>query len=277
MVGEVQDEEQGVQQQQQQQQQEEEPTSPRTPSSVKRDGKGYALPSTKKTNEESHSTKKRNEESYAIVNLTQKRMSQRKKKETGGAENVAEVIKSQSPTPPSLPPPLDPEMVDEDIRLEPSVPPRLPQSDELIEPVKVEPPYAKVSKGKVSDSDQPPATEEAVGDEVDPYAAVDIIVLSGGEMQVTTTDREYDSIDNVMSPPPQHAHVNVTLSELEGEYASVRSDATISPMPTHRTPDTATNAVTTANNSLTPTSTTAAAPHGQTPNDEHSSVEHTKL
>ena len=259
-VGEVQDKAQEVQQQQQQQQ-EEEPPSPKTPSGVKHDGKGYALPSTK-----------RKEEEYATVNLTQKRMSQRKKKETGGAENVAAAIKSQSPLPPSPPPPLDPEMVDEDIRREPSVPPRLPQSEELVEPDKVEPPYAKVNKGKVTDSDQPSATEEIGGDdteEIDPYAAVDIVVLSGvPEMQVTTSDREYESIDNVMSPPPQHTPVNITLSELEGEYASVRSDATIYPP---------TNAVTTAHDSLTPT-TTAAAARGQTPNDGLSTTaEHTEL
>ena len=274
-MGEVQDEDQGVQQQQQQQQEEELPSSPKTPSSVKHDRKGYALPS----------TKKKEESGYATVNLTQKRMSQRKKKETGGAENVAEKIKSQSPPPPT-PPPLDPEIVDEDIRLEPSVPPRLPQSEELVEPDKVEPPYAKVNKGKVADSDQPTATEETGDDdddeEIDPYAAVDIVVLGAGvpEMQVTTTDREYDSIDNVMSPPPQHNPVNITLSELEGEYASVRSDAIISPMYTHRRPDPATNA---ANDTQTSTNTAtgaAVAAHGRAPNDEHSittSAEHTEL
>lgn len=258
MLGEIQDEEQV----QQQQQQEEEPNSPLTPSAVKRDAKGYALPS----------TKNKKEENYAFVNVTQKRMSQRKKKEAGGAENVAEEIKSQSPLPPSPPPPLDPELVDEDMK-EPSVPPRLPQSEELVEPVKVEPPYAKVNKGKVTDSDRPSATEETV-DEIDPYAAVDIILSDGG-MQVTTTDREYESIDNVMSPQPQHTPVNITLSELEGEYASVRSDATILPMLTHQTLATATNTAATTDDTLSSTNTAAA--HGQAPNDAHSSVEHTKL
>ena len=247
---------------------------------MKHDGKGYALPSTKKA-----------EENYATVNLTQKRMSQRKKKQTtGDGGNTA--VTRESPIPPS-PPPLDPELVDEDMKTEPSVPPRLPQSEELVEatkveppyakvnklvePTKVEPPYAKVNKGKISDSEQPSGTEETGGDdEIDPYAAVDIQVLGGVPVMQVTTEREYESIDNVMSPSSQQPPVNVVLSDMAGEYACVRSDATISPIPTHPMPDPSTGSVATAHD----TPANDATAQEQTPEDEHlanSSPERTEL
>ena len=256
-----------VEQQRPEQQQQEEPLkSPKSPSTVKHDGKGYALPSTKKA-----------EENYAIINLTQKRMSQRKKKQTTGDGGSAAVA-SESPIPPSLPPPLDPDLVDEDMRTEPSVPPRLPQSEELVEPNKIEPPYAKVNKGKIADLEQPSGTEEyGDDDEIDPYAAVDIQVLGGVPEVQLTTEREYDSIDNVMPPQPQQPSVNVILSDVEGEYACVRSDATISPIPTHPIPDPATGSVAAHDTSADDTTATTRE---LAPDDEHStnsSAEHTEL
>ena len=250
---------------------EQQPSSPqRTSSTVQRDGKGYALP-TKRTST--------SEENYAVVNLTQKRLSQRKKKEKGGAGKDTDVVKSlpESSPPPSSPPPLDPELVDEDLKQEPSVPPRLPQSEELVEPDKNEPPYAKVNKKKVSESDQTSATaevtstvDESEDDEIDPYAAVDLLVMGNGEPQtkVTPSDREYDTIDNVMSPPGNHnPPVNVTLSELEGDYACVRSDATISASQ-RRYPGT--DAVTTTvHDNQTPVDTAA---HGETLNNENTTA-----
>ena len=238
---------------------------------VQRDGKGYALPSTKRTST--------GDSRYAVVNITQKKLSQRKNNGMGGTEREPDV-KSQSPPPssppPSSPPPLDPELVDEDLKLEPSIPPRLPQSEELVEPEKNEPPYAKVNKKKVSESDQPSATaeipsttDETGDDEIDPYAAVDLVVLgnSAPEVQVASNDREYESIDNVMSPPSNRNPVNVTLSELEGDYACVRSDATI-PVSQRRVPQT--DAVTTAvHDSQTPVNTAA---HGETQNTENTTT-----
>lgn len=240
---------------------------------VKRDGKGYALPSTKRTSA--------SDNCYAVVNVTQKRLSQKKKKDMGGAKRDADVAKSQSPpplsAPPSSPPPLDPELVDEDLKVEPSVPPRLPQSEELVEPEKNEPPYAKVNKKKVSESDQPLATTEIPSttgetgddDEIDPYAAVDLVILgnTAPEVQVRPSDREYETIDNVMSSPTDRNPVNVTLSELEGDYACVRSDATI---PVSQRQDPQPVAVTTAvHNSQTPVDTAA---HGETRNTENTTT-----
>lgn len=244
------------------------PSPPETPSTtVKRDAKGYALPSTKKTDENNF---------YATVNITQKRMSQKKRNETGGTKDIAKTVEPQSPPPPSPPPPsppppVDPALVDDDIKHEPSVPPRLPQSEELVDPDKNEPPYAKVNKNRNTESDQPPPTAETDDEEIDPYAAVDIEVLRGDnvpQMQITT-DREYDTIDNVMSPPPTHNPVNIMLSELEGDYACVRSDATISPLSGHQRVDPGTAAVTTAHDTQTPANTTA---HRQMPNDERTAT-----
>lgn len=253
----TQEEEQGVPQEHH----EASSSSPKTPSSVKHDAKGYALPSTKKSNEES----------YAVVNITHKRMSQ-KKKDMGGTKNDPNAARSQSPLPPSPPPSIDPALLDEEDKHEPSVPPRLPQSEELVEPDKVEPPYAKVNKIRASQCEMPSAMAETGDDgneeEIDPYAAVDIIVLTNGsEMQATTsTTREYDTIENVMSPPADHNPVNVTLSELEGDYACVRSDATITPA---SRPHLETAAVSTTNDGQTPASAVA---HEETSSDENTAT-----
>lgn len=254
VVGETEDG-QGVQQQQN----EHLPSSPNTPSAVKHDGKGYALPSTKKNEDRV----------YATVDLVQKKLSQRKKKETKTNSETTKSLSpppaSPSPPPPSPPPPIDPALLDDDIKSEPSVPPHLPQSEELVEPDKVEPPYAKVNKGKAKDTSQPSTTADT-GDDVEPYAAVNIVVVGGTPGVQLTTDREYDTIDNVMSPPSNHAPVNVSLSELEGDYACVRSDATILPTTYgHHGPDPKTDHATAHH------STTAAA-HGQTPNIEHTTT-----
>ena len=275
----------GDKQQVHQDQQQEDP--PASPSTVKRDGKGYAIPSTKTA-----------ENYYATVNFNQKKMSQRKKETGRGTGNNVETVRHPSPSPP-LPPPIDPALVDDDIKCEPSVPLRSPLSEQLVEAHGKESPYAKVTKGKV-DSQPSPATAEgddvepyaavdikvmrggelnvqvtsgvdreydtngqpspatAEGDDVEPYAAVDIKVMRGGELNVQVTsgvDREYDTIDNVM-PPTRHAHVGVTLSEVEGEYASVRSDAVILPTCDHQGSDPGTQPVATThytNDDQTPT------------------------
>jgi len=239
-----------------QQQQQQPPPSPKTPSTVKHDGLGYAIPST--NNDKS---------TYATVNITQKKMSQRKKKETGGIRVDAEVVKPSSPLPspppPSPPPPIDPKLVDEDIRHEPSVPPRLPQSEQLVEPDKLEPPYARVNKGRLADTEQPSTTTETGDDgDVEPYAAVDITIMRGVPAKQITVDREYDTIDNVM--PTRHEPVNITLSEVEGDYATVRSDATISPMCSTQRLHPGTDTIAATHDNETPANTTA---HGETPTE----------
>lgn len=248
----------GMQQEELQQQQQQPPPSPRTPSTVKHDGLGYAIPN----------TGDKQLENYATVNNTRKKMSQRKKKETGGTRIDAEAVKSQSPLPPSPPPPIDPELVDEDIRHEPLIPPRLPQSEKLVEPNKSEPPYAKVNKGKVLGTEQASTTAETGGDgEVEAYASVDVTVICGVPTVQIAVNREYDTIDNVMSPT-HHEPVNITLSEVEGDYATVRSDATILPICDHWRPDPGTDTVVATHNE-TPANTTAHRAHGETP------IEHT--
>ena len=262
LIGETQEEQRDVVQ-------EELAGSSDSPSTVKRDGKGYAVPSKAKN--------KKDGQGYASVDLLQKRLSQRKKKEAAGGAKNDEGVKSQlspqlSPSPvPSPPPSMDPDLVDDD---EPSVPPRLPQSDELIEPEKVEPPYAKVNKNK-GDATQSLITVEVDDGDVEPYAAVDIVVRSGVSEIQPTTDREYDTIDTVMSPTADRPPVNVVLSELEGDYACVRRDATIATAYSHQGPDPGTGIIpTTSDDQQTPAYITS---DGQTAHTRAQTEENTEL
>ncbi|XP_065897760.1 uncharacterized protein [Dysidea avara] len=211
------------QQQQQEQQQQEQPQQEveqaSTPSTVKRDGLGYALPS--KTSVVKIAEPQA-ESYYASVNITQKRLSQRKKQATANVK--ASVIATSSGEPPPLPPAIDLALVDDDIKTCPLTPPRLPESDELlVETETSDPPYARVNKPSTS-SDLPLNEENIDSDDVDPYATVDIAVTGREQNVGLTMDREYDSIDNVMSPQEP---LTVHISQIEGEYASVRSDATL--------------------------------------------------
>jgi len=215
-VQELQQPLQELQQQEDKQQQEAE--QPSTPTSVKRDGLGYALPSTVKIIEPQQD---KGESYYASVNITQKRLSQKKKKVT--AKVKADVIATPSGEPPPLPPAIDPALVDDDIKTCPLTPPRLPESDELLETETSEHPYARVNK-LASSSDFPPRVENVDSDDVDPYATVDIAVTGRERSVGLTMDREYDSIDNVMSPQES---CTVRISQIVGDYASVRSDATL--------------------------------------------------
>lgn len=193
---------------------------PSTPSSVKRDGLGYALPSRSNVVKIVEPKQDKGESYYASVNMTQKRLSQRKKQAIAKAKAEVAIVSGE---PPPLPPAIDPALVDDDIKTCPLTPPRLPESDELVEPESSEPPYARVNK-LASTSDLPPNKENIDNDDVDPYATVDIAVTGRQRTVGLTMDREYDSIDNVMSPQEPF---NVQISQIEGEYASVRSDATL--------------------------------------------------
>jgi len=210
---------QQLQDQQQDQQQQEEVEQPTTPNSVKHDSLGYALPSKNSVVQIVEPQQDKGESYYATVNMTQKRLSQRKKQAT--AKVKAAVIATVSDEPPPLPPAIDPALVDDDIKTCPVTPPRLPESDELL--VETEHPYARVNKPATTSSSDLPPNENVDNDEVDPYATVDIAVTGRERNVEQTMGREYDSIDNMF---PQESRT-VRISQIEGEYASVRSDATL--------------------------------------------------
>lgn len=167
------------------QQQQRSSPSPPTPTTVEHDTFGYAVPSKinspTRTAEPSQPTT--TAQQYAVVDVTQKKLS-------SGKNNKTESIRSNS-----------------------SAPPHSLQSDESVKPDRGEPPHNKVIKP----SGAPTVAEK--NEEIEPYATVNIVVVDRPPKQQDTSKVRapvHYNNNNVTRPGQSSSNGNCPVEPLNG-------------------------------------------------------------